>query len=831
MKPAYNFLSVSLLALLTGVFPLASAVVDTNPPVIISVLPAPGTLSNLASITVTFSEPVIGVSADLLLLNGRAAGSVTGTNRTYAFKFLQPSYGLVAITWDASQEIMDSANPPNRFNISGPGATWQYTLVDLAAPVLTSITPPDRALVRRLGEIEVVFNEPADGVDALDLLINGQPATNVLALPVNRYRFQFPEPAPGTARFSWAGGHGITDLADTPNSFVGGAWTCQLDPNASAADLVITEILAGNQQGLADEDGEAQDWIEIFNRGSNTVDLSGWSLSDDPEEPGQWVFPARTLGPGQYLVLFASGKDRAHPAGMNLMHTNFKLSRAGKFLGLYTPDSPRVLAGGFEPQYPEQRNDYSYGLDSAGTWRYFSPPTPGRPNGASTIEGMAAPVHFSAPRGHYNQPFDLHLSTDTPGAMIRFTTDGSEPGASTGQFYLGPLRITSTTMLRAAAFKTNFLPSRVSTHSYLYNQSAVIRSLPVISIVTASNNLIGPTGIIGISTDPTNSYHNPSQHGLAWERPTSVELIQPEDNSGFQMDCGIRVQGSDYQRPRTTPASKFSFRLYFRGTYGFDRLDYPLFPLSTAREFNQIVLRAGYNDPDNPFVRDELARRLSRDQGQTAAHGTLANLFINGVYKGYYNPAERVNEDFGQTYHGGSDEWDVVSPSFAQGSGAPGVVDGDRTSFQTLVSFINRSTPATPAQYQQIEQKLDLVNFSDYLLLNVYAGMGDWPGNNFRAGKDRAPGGIFRFYVWDGEWGVRHLRAIRKPGFLFGKRRRAGRLRPGQHRQFRDRADVSKAARQPRIPLAVRRPHPKAFFQWRRADGHQHHRPFQPDAH
>ncbi|HEV8291386.1 MAG TPA: CotH kinase family protein, partial [Tepidisphaeraceae bacterium] len=632
--------------------------------------------------------------------------------------------------------------------------------------------PPAGGTVRALSQIEVTFSEDVLGVDAADLLINNQPATNVMARPGAVYLFQFPPPPNGLVQVAWASGHGITDVALTPNSFAGGSWGYQLDPNASVGDLIINEILAANQNGLNDpsatpEDPDPLDWIEIYNRGTNLIDLAGWSLSDDPNEPGQWIFPAKLIQPGQYLVVFASGLDIRNPTGTNRFHTNFKLSISGEFLGLYSPDSPRVLVSGFSPAYPEQRTDKSYGYDSHGELRYFATPTPGRANGNSTINGVVAPVHFSTPRGYFAQPLNLALSSPTPGSFIRYTTDGSEPTEITGQPYLSPLRLTNTTLLRAAAFRTNLLPSVVRTHSYFFNLSSSLRSLPIMSLVTAQNNLTGPNGIIGISNvvqqgdgtyvpATTNGYHNPSKHGLAWERPTSIEFMRPQDNSGFQIDCGMRVQGSDYQRPRTTPSSKFSFRLYFRGDYGPGRLDYPLFPLTPAHDFDQIVLRAGFNEQSNPFIRDELTRRLSHDMGEVAAHGNMVILFINGQLapvSPYYNPCERVHEEFLQSYLGGGDEWDVVSPSFAQSAGPPGVVDGDRADFQSLVNYVRTQSTTTPAVYQTISRRLDLKNFVDYCLLNAYLAMGDWPQNNWRAGKDRSnPNAPWRFICWDGEW-------------------------------------------------------------------------------
>lgn len=750
---------------------LTGILVDTTPPRIAAVVPPPGPVTALTQITVRFTEPVSGVNADDLLINGWSARSVAGAEDTYTFTFAQPPYGGVWISWAANPAITDLALPPNFFDPTGPGATWQYELVDAEPPRLTAVSPPPGATVRSLGQIEITFDEPVTGVDAADLLINGRAATNLIARPGCVFLFQFAPPAPGLVQVGWAAAHGIRDLATVPNAFAGGSWSYQLDPDAPPAEVVINEIAAANRTGLTDEDGQPQDWIELYNRGTRPVDLTGWSLSDDPDWPGQWVFPAVVLPPGQFLVVFASGKDRRQVGGTNRLHTNFKLGASGEFLGLYSSDAPRVLVDGFEPQYPEQRNGISWGRDSTGALRYFTTPTPGAPNGPSTIRGVAEPVHFSVQRGLFTQPFTLTLSCPTPGAQIRYTTNGTEPTWTTGYVYTGPLQINSTRLVRAAAFRADLLPSRVTTHSYLFNLPAAYRTVPIISIVTDPENLTGPNGIIGISnvvqqSDGTwvprdaTGYHNPSKHGLAWERPTSVEWIRPEDNSGFQIDCGIRVHGSDYQRPRTTPSSKFSFRLYFRGDYGPGRLEYPLFPLTSVRSFDQLVLRAGFNDTSNPFIRDELTRRLFHDMGQVAPHGTFAILLLNGVAytsSPYYNPCERVHEEFMQAYLGGSDEWDVVGPTFAQGAGEPGVIDGDRTDFRSLVNYINTQPTTSAPVYLEIARRLDLTNFVDYLLLNVYTAMGDWPQNNFRAAKDRTPGNpgsIWRFVVWDAEWAM-----------------------------------------------------------------------------
>ncbi|MBL9168789.1 MAG: lamin tail domain-containing protein [Verrucomicrobiales bacterium] len=718
-------------------------------PVLLRVEPPPGIIADrLQEITVTFSEPVSGVDIDDLLVNDLPVIGVRGADDTYTFAVLQPEYGPVRIRWQAQPGIRDLSEPPLNFDPLSPGATWDYVLTDTLPPRVVDVFPKAGSTISSLSEWVVQFSEPVDGVEAEDLLINGLPALGVESLENGRFIFRFGQPEPGPVLLSWRASHLITDLAEPAgHAFVAESWNLKLDPGSARGDLIINEILAANESGLTDEDSTAtdpqpQDWIEIYNRGNRSVNLAGWSLTDDPDQPDRWVFPSRVLNPGAYLVVFASGKDRRSPVGANRFHTNFKLSPRGEFLGLFTPDSPRILADSFSPGYPVQRNDISYGRDTNGVGHYYSQPTPGAKNVGPTIAGLCEDVQFSAPRGHYNAAFTLHLHTPTPAAFIRYTLDGSEPTLQNGQIYTNSLRITNTAVVRAVAFREDRLSSSVGTYTYLFRQSAANRALPILSIVTANKNLTGPTGIAGIGAN----YQNPDKHGIAWERPTSVEFIRPSDNSGFQLDCGIRIQGSDYTRPRYTSTSKFSYRLYFRGDYGSGRLEQPFFEDSPLAEYDQIVLRAGHNDEVNPFLRDELVRQLSSDLGQVACHGNFVNLFINGVYKGYYNPTERVEEQFLQAYHGGGDKWDILTVGSA-------VQGGDGVAWTALRNLVNRTNVSLATGYREVARRLDLTNFVDYIFVNAYAATWDWPHNNWRAARERSTNGVFRFYVWDAEGG------------------------------------------------------------------------------
>ncbi|MBT3841963.1 MAG: hypothetical protein HOF61_07250, partial [Verrucomicrobia bacterium] len=359
------------------------------------------------------------------------------------------------------------------------------------------------------------------------------------------------------------------------------------------------------------------------------------------------------------------------------------------------------------------------------------------------IRGMLAPPLFSAQRGIYDAQFRVHLTTGEPGAVIRYTTDYSEPTATNGKKYTNPLAVRRTTVVRAAAFKSGMLPSRVETHTYAYNLSKGVTSLPMMSLVTENSNLWGNTGIM--ETNPRNT----TKRGIAWERPVSMELIYPDTGETLQANAGLRVQGGNYIRGRYNPnagppAGKYSFRLYFRGDYGPGRLRHPFFPALQVEDFNHIVLRAGMNDNTNPFVIDELVRRLSADMGQVAARGTFMNLYLNGKSKGYYNPTERIDSDFLNSWNGGESEWDIIA-QYGE------LREGDMTKWNELKSALLKNL-SVPQNYAAVERLLNVDNFIDYIMLNVYANTGDWPHNNWRAARERVPGARWRFLVWDAEW-------------------------------------------------------------------------------
>lgn len=308
-------------------------------------------------------------------------------------------------------------------------------------------------------------------------------------------------PGPGDLTAQTTNGSGaITVTPAAPMSYTltaANAWgtnTAQVDlfPAQPANHPVISEFMADNASTLQDEDGDYPDWIELYNPTTNAINLAGYYLTDDEQEPAKWAFPGFTLPARGYLVVYASGKNRTNRA--DRLHTNFQLDKAGEYLALVGPGP--VLAHGYGPVFPEQREDIAYGLlaGDVNLRRYLGEPTPG----ASNDEAPPRPARplFSRASGMFTEPFLLVLTTPEPGAEIRYTLDGSTPGLGQGAVYRDPLLITNTVRVRAVAV-TNGLVSRLRSAGYIRlapDLAAYTSSLPILVIETFGEGAIQHKG-------------------------------------------------------------------------------------------------------------------------------------------------------------------------------------------------------------------------------------------------------------------------------------------------------------------------------------------------
>ena len=527
--------------------------------------------------------------------------------------------------------------------------------------------------------------------------------------------------------------------------------------------------------------GGHADWIELLNSGAAAVDLSNWSLTDERDTLRKFVFPPGTsLAAGAGLVVVAD--DRLAPAGAAWLHAPFSLGSGGEYLALLDPSGTVVDA--LDPGYPPQNSFHSWGRDPATSqWGYFRTATPGQPNTGSWQPAVADPPVFGMPGGFYPATVSLSLTTATPGGAIRYTTDGSDPTATNGFNYTTSLSLPFISdrighVIKARAMAPGLLPSAVVTHTYLINQNANLRTAPAALLSgDPGQTFYKPLGIMAIQGGTYNSaiwtaaaatdYNipvgdgrltDPDSGSRPYERPAFLEYYFPDNRPGIRETAGLRISSSPWSRPQLVlsdvptktlwdadSTKKPSFNIFFRSDYGNNSINYPLIPETEVRRFEEFRLRAGKNDISNPFIRDEFIRRLWTDMGHEGTVGTFASVYLNGYFKGYYNLVERIREPFMQAHHRSNADWDVNYINTFE--------DGDNIHWNTVLLPRLNANLTLKANWDSLRAVLDVTNVADYILLNTYTAMWDWPHNNWAMARERSATGIWRCYVWDAEGG------------------------------------------------------------------------------
>lgn len=537
--------------------------------------------------------------------------------------------------------------------------------------------------------------------------------------------------------------------------------------------IVINEICAKNKKSLKDSDGEASDWIELYNPTEYPVSLEGAGLSDDADEPLKWVFPNVKIQAKGYLVVFCSDKNRK----TGELHTNFKLSAGNEQILL--SDSNGKTIDSVIACLCDTDETVGRVADGGNKFAILSA-TPGESNSKSKFTrdmGVAAPV-FSEKSGFYENAFNLKITAE-PGTTIYYTTDGSVPTTSSKKFSseiavkdpsgnravltykTGTTANTSderfpkkefekAAIIRAMAVDSNGKKSSVSTATYFIGSkiASKYKNATVISVVSDPSGLYDYNKGIFVAgsvfaewrkknpTAPLDgaSQGNYNQRGKEWEREAHIDFFR-EGGLKFSENVGMRTHGG-WSRSSQQKSMKF----YFRSDYGSSKLKYQLFANNkaydnnkTIKEYKRFMIRNGGNDAFSLLYKDAWTQSLVKNFPFATQDSDVAVCFLDGEYWGVYTMMEVYNDDYLEENYGVDAKNVVMVKAGALEEGN----DKDFKLWEDTVSFIANNDMANTDNYKKACSLIDMNSLSEYIALNAYIGNEDWLWNNWAVWRVR----------------------------------------------------------------------------------------------
>lgn len=568
--------------------------------------------------------------------------------------------------------------------------------------------------------------------------------------------------------------------------------------------IFINEFMSSNVTSIKDEDGKNEDWIELYNASESSINLEGYFISDRQNYPKKWAFPNIEIAAKEYLVIFASNKNRRNPNGW--LHTNFDISAGGEDLVLSNEAGIlQIIPAIVLP------SDKSYGFQRDGKEPLviFEVPTPGNRNsvGRKPIVGS---ILFSKSGGIYDfldEKLVLH-ATDTQ-YKIRYTIDGSVPKHNS-LFYEGSISLDSSTLspsfisreeislpdyfnppakenvkksivIRAALFdEYERRVSDIFTQSYfLQNLGNYFENIPIISLAIDSHSLLNyNTGIFvrGPNYNPHVDWWtgNFQMRGREWERDASLEFYK-FDTIGFKQNIGIRTHGG-----LTRNYDQRGLRFYARAEYGATSFNYDLFDNYPQTNFERLVAKPFRSSFTHAGMQDCITDKMANKLGLDATQSRPVNVYINGEYWGIYFLKERVDDKF-LAYKYNINENDITIIEHWDGV----VSKGNDKDFLDLISFLENNTLDNDEDYQWIQSKIDINNFINYQIFQIYIANVDWPDNNMKMWKTSHPLSKWKWIYFDGDAAltgynydafsaamgvpVEHARTSERSGLLFYK--------------------------------------------------------------
>ena len=526
--------------------------------------------------------------------------------------------------------------------------------------------------------------------------------------------------------------------------------------------LIITEISPVNLDWL-DENGDDPGWIEIYNAGDVSANLKGYSLVESLDEPKKWIFGDELIAAKSFRIVFCDKNDvNAAPpdAGTNLhprTHTNWKLNKDGGTV--YLVDQYYGIRDSVK--YPTIGTGLSYGIVDGGAWKFFDKPTPEEANIKSTAyDGVAPKFTFTGSKGgFYTEPVTLNAPKNLPeGMTVRCTKDGSAPTKNSSEFK-SDMKIESTTVLRCAAFQEGLLTTEIVTNTYFVGESV---NMPVVAVSVdpsffekyyKKTNGGEPDMDCDQMYAPNECHPNDSG-----ELPAHVEYFERGNKVGkekaWDAEAGISLMGGWSRMER-----KKSVAVVMREEYGGTWLKYPLF--ETRKGVNDKYKGFNLRNNGNRFVSDYFADAVGgailEGSGVDYQRSNQVVVFYNGKYYGIHDMRERFNKNYVETNYG----IDASSVTFLKHLGVKvEASNGTPDEYIAMLEYAAAHDFATDNDaYVYMAGQMDMGNFANYMLAEMYIHNGDWPNNNVRVWKSpESP--LWKFMIYDldhgfdWEWGV-----------------------------------------------------------------------------
>ncbi|MBD3639029.1 MAG: CotH kinase family protein [Crocinitomicaceae bacterium] len=509
------------------------------------------------------------------------------------------------------------------------------------------------------------------------------------------------------------------------------------------SQVIINEYSCSNRSVQQDFFGDYSDWVELYNIGASSFDISGFYISDNPNNMSKWQIPAGTVVPaGGYQMVFFSKRDTM--VGGEL-HPQFGLTQTKNEWIILTSGGGSVQDSLYIDMMTQKDHSYGRTTDGDVNWSIFTTPTPGAANAGGMNYYTAKPT-MSVAAGFYSGAQSVTLATTDASATIYYTLDGTRPTTSSTA-YAGPINISNTTVLRARAFSSdpNVPPSFTETNTYFINESFTV---PVLSVcgdqITAFLNDAAPGSF-------SNNFDG------------AFEMFEADGSQVSEGEGYYNKHGND-----SWAYNQRGFDLVVRDEYGYtNAVRHPVFPSKNRDEYQRLIIKAGAND-NYPFsnggahLRDAMIHTLSQqaDLRMDERTSRFFVVFVDGAYWGLYDVREKVDDsDFTEHYYN-QDKFNIHylktwGATWAEYGGNPAITEWDN-----LKNYILTGDMTDPAQYNYVKSVYNTGSLIDYVVLNSYVVTSDWLNWNtaWWHGLIQPPLGDkhkWRYTLWDNDasWG------------------------------------------------------------------------------